>query len=220
MKGTVSVLVIGLLVIGGIVTWKLYAEHKAQLEARVQIEAEEHRRAVEESESRKKLMQPQVDWVEKNLDGLRFHAAWSELEADGQRSSTDIQSSVSATVDNPCSLQITTQGDAKLIPNIFFPDTIHDSETRDCKVNLTGLSHESVSVENDQSARAHPGTIHHWKVSFDDANAISCTFTHNGQQGVDTLHSFDLDFLSQHEAEQFSDGFKNMVSDYCPSRPL
>jgi hypothetical protein len=95
--------------------WNLSSK---RMEVRQSVSAEEEQKRAEES-MRKRLMQPQVDWVTANLDGHHWE------DDDGERQD------VSAQIDNPCSLSITVK---------------YPREINVCKVNLTALPATGVVI--------------------------------------------------------------------------
>ena len=168
-----------------------------------------------DDEARKRLMQPQLDWVAANLVNYNFRSEWNEPDGYGFLDRYVEDTSADGEIESPCLLTLSTMENYSHLSSSKFKNS---GSEKDCRVNLAGLPSDSVKVVNDQSMWIKPGTIHYWEVQIEDSNAVVCTVTDDGEKQRNTVDEFAIDFPSKQKAEKFRDGFEKMVQNSCASQ--
>lgn len=194
MNRTPTVIVALSLCLIGLLSLSACKSNKPGLGAEERQSAEMER-ARAEAEARNRMMQPQIEWVAANLNTHRFD---SETYTNGIRQTK--HETVSATVDNPCSLRVIEQIDSALSTPGW--DMSFKSE---CSINLRSLSGSGITLERDTTES---------RVALKDDAAVDCLQTMKGQP-PERHNKLTLFFANSRDAEQFLAGFKKMVRENC-----
>jgi hypothetical protein len=146
------------------------------------------------------MMQPLIEWVAANLNTHRVLQKYPNGEHITERET------VSATVDNPCSLRVIVQNDIAMNSSV-----VDYSTNYQCSLNLRNLSESGISV---RQTEYQSGGSDNW-VDITDASAVDCLRTATPGNSGSHMHGLGIQFGNSGDAGKFAAKFKKMVRANC-----